>query len=984
MAVGSNERRLVLVKIAPGTSYRSVRRKCAYLSFGSSLLICAAFLLCYSTYGVGGQYHTTRDPRWYSREGDYSYHLPNPGDPDYRSLIGTSYGTYTYNNRRYGYYQPNGYGQLYPGQNLPGQYPQNTGLGEDRFKFDPTNPNNVQTPFPGVLGGWREDLQGKLRRDSLQLDRDVFVTTNYGQVQGFKVHLYDNPDPKSFYRPWHSPVDRIMGTCSTFLGIPYALPPTFEGRFKPPRQHRGWQLLQAVDYGPACPQPVQYTGATKGIRDMDEDCLYLNVFSPNTQSGVAQKYPVMVYIHGGEFVRGASNTFPGHMLAAFYEVVVVTFNYRLGALGFLSTGDENSPGNYGILDQIMAVRWVYDNIESFNGDRDSITLFGPGAGAASAGLLMVAPQTKDIVTRVIAQSGSAVADWALIVDKYRAQNTSRVFGQMVGCSIETSWKLVNCMRQGRSFYELGNAEFAPHVGLFPWGPVLDINFTYPGDEWYEGWRERDWHFLSETPEELIRKGHFNRGLHYMSGVTQQEAAFVITQNETLAPYYEIDEKFFKQKVWELVYRYNYTLNLNGTYEAVKYMYTHWPDPKNTTFIREQYINLLSDFLYRAPADKMIKLLVERKVPVYSYVTNTTIEGLKLAYWRKVPHDIEHYLLTGAPFMDVEFFPRKARLDRLMWTDNDRNMSHFFMKTYSDFARYGNPTPQRVLGLHFEKATNGDLRYLNLNTTYNSSILMNYRQTESAFWTQYIPAVVGVLVPTYPPSTEFWWEPKEPLQIAFWSMSVACMLLIVIVVICCILWRNAKRQSDRFYDEGVFVVDNPESEREIGIDNNVIQAQPLRTRDNIYEYRDSPSKYGKQPHPDAASFRSPSSLGMTQTTGKSISGSQSSLRSGISLKESTTVSPTPRSESNFDRNIKYAERGVDTEIHKNGKYPRSDSKTTLNDTKSREFATSTPVENVSRSQQPTPQPAGRGSRAGFDRSNNASRTNLIEGIPQTEV
>ncbi|XP_038110075.1 cholinesterase isoform X1 [Culex quinquefasciatus] len=946
--------------------------------------VTAPILLIFCTV-VHGQYYTTRDPRWYSREGDYNYHLPNPGDPDYRSLLGTSYGTYTYNNRRYGYYQPSGYGQQYPGQNLPGQYPQNTGLGEDRFKYDPANPNNVQTPFPGVLGGWREDLQGKQRRDWQQLDRDVHVTTNYGQVQGFKVHLYDSPDPKSFYRPWHSPVDRIMGTCATFLGIPYALPPTFEGRFKPPRQHRGWQLLQAVDYGPACPQPVQYTGATKGIRDMDEDCLYLNVFSPNTQSGIAQKYPVMIYIHGGEFVRGASNTFPGQMLAAFYEVVVVTFNYRLGALGFLSTGDENSPGNYGILDQIMAVRWVYDNIEAFNGDRNSITLFGPGAGGASAGLLMVAPQTKDIITRVIAQSGSAVADWALIVDKYRAQNTSRVFGQMVGCSIETSWKLVNCMRQGRSFYELGNAEFAPHVGLFPWGPVLDINFTFPGDEWYEGWRERDWHFLRETPEELIRRGHYNRGLHYMSGVTLQEAAFVISQNETLAPYFEVDQKFFEQKVWELVYRYNYTINLNGTYEAIKYMYTYWPDPKNTTFIREQYINLLSDFLYRAPADKMTKLLVERKVPVYSYVMNTTIEGLKLPEWRKVPHDIEHYLLTGAPFMDVEFFPKKARLDRLMWTDNDRNMSHFFMKTYSDFARYGNPTPQQVLGLHFEKAINGELRYLNLNTTYNSSIMMNFRQTESAFWTQYIPTVVGVLVPTYPPTTEFWWEPTEPLQIAFWSMSAACLFLIVLVVICCILWRNAKRQSDRFYDEGVFVVDNPESERgDVGIDNNVLQAQPLRQ--NIYEYRDSPSKYGKHPPPtDAGSIRSPSSLGTMHTTGKSISGSQSSLRSAISMKE-VSVSPAPRSETNFDRNIRYAERGVDTEVQKNGggKYQRSDSKGALND-KAREFATSTPIEPVSRSQQPTPQPTtGRGSRAGFDRSNNASRTNLIEGIPQTEV
>lgn len=145
------------------------------------------------------------------------------------------------------------------------------------------------TPFPGVLGGWREDLQGKRRRDSLLLDKDVFVTTNFGQVQGFKVRIYDNPDPKSFYRPFHNAVDRVFGECSVFLGIPYALPPTFEGRFKPPRQHRGWQLLQAVDFGPACPQPVRYTGATKGIRDMDEDCLYLNVYSPNVRANLLNK-----------------------------------------------------------------------------------------------------------------------------------------------------------------------------------------------------------------------------------------------------------------------------------------------------------------------------------------------------------------------------------------------------------------------------------------------------------------------------------------------------------------------------------------------------------------------------------------------------------------------------------------------------------------------------------------------------------------------
>ncbi|VEN52987.1 unnamed protein product [Callosobruchus maculatus] len=263
---------------------------------------------------------------------------------------------------------------------------------------------HAEPRLPGILSGWREDLQGKMREQTREKDRYVFVETTYGNVQGFQVFLFDDPDPDSLYRPGAEFIERQKGVTSVFLGIPYAQPPVPPlGRFKPPRPPRGWQIIQAVDYGPACPQPAQYTGATLGIRDVHEDCLYLNVFTPDVKESKGLKYPVMVYIHGGDFIHGASNVFPGHILATFYKVVVFTFNYRLGALGFLSTGDVNSPGNYGILDQAMALRWIYDNADRFNGDRDSITLFGPGAGAASAGLLMVAPQTMHMVHKVIAQ-----------------------------------------------------------------------------------------------------------------------------------------------------------------------------------------------------------------------------------------------------------------------------------------------------------------------------------------------------------------------------------------------------------------------------------------------------------------------------------------------------------------------------------------------------------------------------------------------------
>lgn len=99
---------------------------------------------------------------------------------------------------------------------------------------------------------------------------------------------------------------------------------------------------------------------------------------------------------------------------------------------------------------------------------------------------------------------------------------------MLGCSIESSWKLVQCLKDGRSFLELGNSELKPHVGMFPWAPVLDINFTVPQDDWFEDWRASDWRFFTETPEQSIKTNKFKKDLVYMAGVTTQEAAYIIS------------------------------------------------------------------------------------------------------------------------------------------------------------------------------------------------------------------------------------------------------------------------------------------------------------------------------------------------------------------------------------------------------------------------------------------------------------------------
>ena len=152
-------------------------------------------------------------------------------------------------------------------------------------------------------------------------------------------------------------------------------------------------------------------------------------------------------------------------------------------------------------------------------------------------------------------------------------------------------------------------------------------------------------------------------------------------------------------------------------------------------------------------------------------------------------------------MDSVYYPVDVQVSRPLWTEGDRNMSQFFIYAYANFSWYGNPTPQNILGVHWDMTVKEEIqRYLALNTTENSTTLWNYRQKECSFWTEYLPSVIGYITPTYPPTTEFWWEPNSPLQQAFWSMSSVSLFLLVLVVIFFLLWRNANRQSKIRYGD----------------------------------------------------------------------------------------------------------------------------------------------------------------------------------------
>jgi para-nitrobenzyl esterase len=224
------------------------------------------------------------------------------------------------------------------------------------------------------------------------------------------------------------------GPVDEFLGIPYAAPPVGVLRWRPPQPAANWSgVRDATQFAPHCPQPASPFGEAS----TSEDCLFLNVFTPSHGQAGAH-HPVMVWIHGGALVTGESNDYDPTKLVE-DGVTVVTINYRLGALGFLAApalADANGQsGDYGLMDQQAALRWVQRNIASFGGDPRNVTIFGESAGGLSVLSQVASPAARGLFSKAIAESGSYNPTQTSLAS---AEASGQAFAAKAGCSDPTA------------------------------------------------------------------------------------------------------------------------------------------------------------------------------------------------------------------------------------------------------------------------------------------------------------------------------------------------------------------------------------------------------------------------------------------------------------------------------------------------------------------------------------------------------------------
>ncbi|XP_008640406.2 PREDICTED: LOW QUALITY PROTEIN: bile salt-activated lipase [Corvus brachyrhynchos] len=493
-----------------------------------------------------------------------------------------------------------------------------------------------------------------------------------------------------------------------FRGIPFAAPPK---RLEDPQPHPGWDgTLEAKTFKKRCMQMKLTQTDVRG----SEDCLYLNIWIPQGRREISTKLPVMVFIYGGAFLVGGSQganfldnyLYDGEEIAVRGNVIVVTVNYRLGPLGFLSTGDENLPGNYGLKDQHMAIAWVKRNIKAFGGDPDNITIFGESAGAVSVSLQTLSPKNKGLFKRAISQSGVGVCSWAIQRDPLF---WAKKLGEKVGCSTDNTAILANCLRSS----DPKTLTLAYHLQLtnlpMPLVHTLALTPVVDGD------------FLPDMPEKLFANA---ADIDYLAGVNNMDGH--IFAGVDLPAINRPLVKITAEQVYDLIKGLTVDRGEAGA-NATYNIYTQsWGDKPSQEVMKKTVVDLVTDYIFLIPTQWALNLHLQnaQSGKTYSYVFSQPSRMPVYPSWVGADHADDLQYVFGKPFATP-----------LGYLPKHRTVSKAMIAYWTNFARSGDPNKGHSdVPVSWPAYSNKGKYYLDINNEMNkNSVKQDLRSEYVSFW-----------------------------------------------------------------------------------------------------------------------------------------------------------------------------------------------------------------------------------------------------------
>lgn len=429
-----------------------------------------------------------------------------------------------------------------------------------------------------------------------------------------------------------------------FLVIPYALPPVGAWRWKAPGPAPKWTGVRKADkFGNHCMQTTPFADMVyQGAES--EDCLYLNVFTPVGASDFQARLPVMVWIHGGGYFAGSGDE-PRHdgSVLASKGVIVVTINYRLGVFGFLAHPEltaESShkvSGNYGLLDQIAALRWVHDNIAAFGGDASKVTIFGESAGSASVSAMVATPLTKGLFARAIGESGAH-------------------FGAPGGTLNPVS--MAEAETRGAKLAGTLGAKSLTELRAVPAAALVKATTPNPSDYW----PNVDGYVFPEDPWDIYAQGKQNH-VALLAGWNSAEAKSMARDMNTPETLNAALKKQFP-----------------GNEAAALKAYPAGSDAHQTWL---SAVALASDNFISYSTWKWIEVQTATgQAPVYRYLFDHVIPTAT----GDAPADDP----GAAHATDIEYVFGTMETKKLAWRDSDRKVSALMLGYWTNFAKTGNP------------------------------------------------------------------------------------------------------------------------------------------------------------------------------------------------------------------------------------------------------------------------------------------------------